>query len=155
MGCINGLIALWDSIGCAPNTVILWNPSIRKCFTLPDLESEPHLDFFDFDGWDLWFGFGFDGSSNDYKVVRVLFFFEGSPKPAASKVNVFSFESKSWRSVHVVPPFHVLGFSEVQTCEPVHLDGVVHWLTAEPFIVTFDFEDEVFGEIEWPPERLV
>lgn len=34
-------------------------------------------------------------------------------------------------------------------CELVYLDGVVYWLIVELFIVMFDFEDEVFGEIEW------
>ncbi|CAN1804701.1 hypothetical protein LINPERHAP1_LOCUS24003 [Linum perenne] len=49
-------------------TITLWNPSIGKTFDLP----LPSLTFDTHGAFEALLGFGFDSSTHDYKVVRVL-----------------------------------------------------------------------------------
>jgi F-box interacting protein len=57
----------WEYKGHGFESLILWNPAIRMSMTLP----RPCVDVPD--GKYVVHGFGFDHTSNDYKVLRIVF----------------------------------------------------------------------------------
>lgn len=69
VGCVNGLVCLSDDIVEETDTLILWNPVIRRFLTLPP----PKTEIVSADLCQSVYGFGFDSPSNDYKVVRSLY----------------------------------------------------------------------------------
>ncbi|KAF3456255.1 hypothetical protein FNV43_RR00905 [Rhamnella rubrinervis] len=76
---------------------VLWNPLIKEHKTLPDLPpSRKMLNFF----YVEWIGFGHDGCSDDYKIVRFLAFEDSS-----FEVLVYSLKTNSWRKLELEQPF--------------------------------------------------
>jgi F-box interacting protein len=72
-------------------SVILWNPSIRKFTQLPSLENSRVYDF----------SFGYDHSSDTYKVVACLCnVYVGVWKPL---VKVHTLGTNSWRTIQDFP----------------------------------------------------
>ncbi|PHT76805.1 hypothetical protein T459_20327 [Capsicum annuum] len=67
VGSCNGLLCLADDHECCRNHIYLWNPSIRKSLKLPI----PIYTFKTLSTLDHTQGFGFDRTTNDYKVVRI------------------------------------------------------------------------------------
>ena len=98
IGYANGLFCLYEQ-----DCYVLWNPSIRKCFTLPKssliLIRGQHC---------CCFAFGFDSLSNDYKVVTIDFQHtdqndQSEGKPALAEV--YSLKEGSWRITTTGVPF--------------------------------------------------
>ncbi|XP_074269135.1 F-box protein CPR1-like [Silene latifolia] len=148
VGSCNGVICL-SNAPCKchySNNIFLWNPSIRKSILLPRANNV---------STDVWIGlgFGFDSLTNDFKVVRLVYYkcpvtlnFKGP-----GIVEVYSLRSNSWRVVESFMPkyqIHELGFSQC------FVRGALHWVgwsgSGKGVIVVFSVENELFGEIKMP-----
>ncbi|PON47162.1 F-box domain containing protein [Trema orientale] len=129
----NGIICLANCY----DTVILCNPSINECRTLP----EPYLT----DGV-VGVGFGYDLRPNDYKVVRF------GLDNLVVRAEVYSMGADSWREIEI----------QCQFDYPSHVDkevfckGFFYWFieTEEHIIISFDMFHEVFDSIPLPNNVL-
>ncbi|XP_030963245.1 F-box/kelch-repeat protein At3g23880-like isoform X3 [Quercus lobata] len=135
IGSVNGLFCL-----CEKERIILWNPCIRKFITLPKTNRA------------VINGFGFDARTNDYKVVSI------APKPRPL-VEVYSLKEGAWRKTSAgdsLSPGIMF-----QCCNgAAFINGAVHFQVTDrintrglevcPFILSFDFGDEVFRMISLP-----
>ncbi|XP_021724480.1 F-box/kelch-repeat protein At3g23880-like [Chenopodium quinoa] len=159
VGCVDGLICLWDETH-ELNPVTLWNPAIRKSYQVPNLYCKPSgsrsLTYLKCS-----FGFGFDAVANDYKILRIAFWFRNftasrtvdrrplsfSTKPVACSADIFSLSTKSWRCVSN-------SVSLQQLSVPVFVNGALHFLTRKDgnqcCIVYFSLNAETFMEMACP-----
>ena len=130
----------------------LWNPCVRKFLQLPhpNVRCATHTDVDFYSS----IGFGFDPTTNDYKVVRLLTFACTSSR---TEVEIYSLSTSEWR---------MLSSSLAPQCalsprQPrAFLNGALHWVAfrainvnkAHHFVLAFDLGDEVFREILLPEE---
>ncbi|XP_059661216.1 F-box protein CPR1-like [Cornus florida] len=150
VGVCNGLICLSDDYDSHTDTVIIWNPSIRKSVNLP----QPGLRFASH-GMCL-LGFGVDSLNDDYKVVRVLYEAENHNYKVPPSVEVYTLNTGTWRNISAAAstPFVLHGFFTL----PTFLNGAVHWVASNciddnsfrSLIVGFDMGAEVFREMMLP-----
>ncbi|VFQ70156.1 unnamed protein product [Cuscuta campestris] len=131
-GSCNGLICLY----IARETFAAINPTTGETRELPKPTHIPtHANFFN--------GFGYDATTDDYKVVR-------GPQPTIGPqpefiVEMFSFKANSWKRIEYDPELKVIenGF---------FFNGCVHWLVTtchgnsryEQRVVSLDLADEKF-----------
>ncbi|KAK4540536.1 hypothetical protein RGQ29_031833 [Quercus rubra] len=140
IGSVNGLFCL-----CEKEQIILWNPCIRKFITLPKTKTKSAVIY----------GFGFDARTNDYKVVSI------ATKPRCL-VEVYSLKEGAWRKTSaggsLSPGTMFLCYNGA-----AFIKGAVHFqatcritrkLKTCPFILSFDFGDEVFRFISLPMSVL-
>lgn len=141
VGCCDGLICLSDDYDKFTDTVVLWNPIIRKHVGLPN----PNLGY---NGrGSCIYGFGFDGVKHDYKVVRVVYnstatedyklqippTIEFLDKLRAVKflvppgVEVYSLSSGVWRTISDACPSYILHQNHSVS---TFLNGAVHWIAS-------------------------
>lgn len=149
VGSCNGVLCLSDDLFGDMETVIMWNPSIRKYVAL-HMGSKPR--------WPHMFvlGFGVCRSTNDPKVVKIVYLKDISYNyKAPPEVEVYSLSTGSWRSVgSVAPPYYMVEF----TWSQAFVNGAVHWIAYDKcveggfrnLVVSFDMGDEVFREIMLP-----
>lgn len=104
-------------------------------------------------------GLGFNKVSNDYRVVRIVYFQDKMDLP---KVEVYSLRERTWKEIKdpVVPR------RSLRDCEGVYVNGRIYWMEVErsfsvessPYVskdlrmLSFDFDTEVFGEVKVPEE---
>ncbi|XP_059639620.1 F-box/kelch-repeat protein At3g23880-like [Cornus florida] len=158
-GSCNGLVCLTDNAFDHVNSLILWNPSIRKSVRLPkpSIGIDSHTDTYSKVASadssapnQVVIGYGFDSKSNDYKVVRIARL-HNFPDP---EVGLYSLNKGCWRRICVVGPHHRIG------CNPLasqaFVNGVVHWVgrnvdsASDISILSFDMSSEVFCEMKLP-----
>lgn len=146
VGSCNGLLAIQECNG----PIALWKPSTNKHQILPrfwnsDTEyPERHVTH----------GFGYDISSDDYKVVRIVC----SNRVGDDKYNdvrVYSLKTNSWRKIKDFPfSFYIF------QCTRALVGGALHWLVIAPlegdeeedneFILAFDLKSEEFRRVQLP-----
>ncbi|KAF3954337.1 hypothetical protein CMV_020302 [Castanea mollissima] len=116
------------------------NPLIRKCRKLP---SEP----MDTPSGSLCyscssFGFGYDPSNDDYKVMRIAQFFEGVLREFF-EVKVYSLKSQCWKKIEKQLPI-----KEICSAQSVSLNGAFHLIVEQDdgseSILAFDLANEKF-----------
>ncbi|KAG5531229.1 hypothetical protein RHGRI_026000 [Rhododendron griersonianum] len=132
---------LW---GTNKRTIYLWNPSTRKSKRLPDLGDRRGWN------WDDLYGFGFDESNDDYKVV-LIFRDIGGGVSAERKVMVYTLRTDSWRQIEGFScdvPYGVIG---------KFLNGSIHWVVGDnsgssysSVIVSLDLEKEMYNYVLLP-----
>ncbi|XP_019254784.1 PREDICTED: F-box protein CPR30-like [Nicotiana attenuata] len=97
LGSCNGLLLISNTV----DEIALWNPSTGKYKKIPVVgitENHVHVNF----------GFGYDVTNDDYKVVRIVQFEKGSEKGSFhSDVMVFSLRSSCWRRVEEELPYYL------------------------------------------------
>ncbi|XP_059661230.1 F-box/kelch-repeat protein At3g23880-like [Cornus florida] len=149
VGSCNGLICLCDYLSVT-SVLILWNPALRKSFNLPMPPTEFSLH-------DFVVGFGFNSSTNDFKVVRIgNVCNSGNTQTSrvSPEVEVYELSTGLWRgSSAVVPPYEMIP----RHCSHVFVKGASHWIAFEKgkeqnryLILSFDMGSEVFGEMVLP-----
>lgn len=157
----NGLICLvhrfFDST--ITHDVSLWNPATKQFRILPKSAvplPEWHGGLVDFS-----YGFGFDKTTNDYKVVRVIrddYILDGAILCRA-RVELYSLNMDSWRVLDVVLPNN--GFTIGSNPKTPFQNGIYCWSGYELLmengleiyhnsILSFDFAKEVFGTMPLP-----
>ncbi|KAB2067220.1 hypothetical protein ERO13_A09G200800v2 [Gossypium hirsutum] len=142
VGSCNGLIC----IAIREDTVLLLNPTLRVSKRLPDLGFKKRR------GCYTVYGFGFDASVDDYKVVRVFCYqSKGFEDGYESIVRVYSMRTNCWRRIQDFP-FGV-PFSEAGK----HVDGTLNWAVLSRHyrdfsctIVSLDLAQETYKEVTQP-----
>ncbi|XP_052179115.1 F-box protein At3g07870 [Diospyros lotus] len=151
----NGLLCLSDSLYGDP--LFVYNPFTRQHRELPKSRQ--------FDDQEVVFGFGFHPVSNEYKVVKIIHYwnqYDAFPRRRRfripglrrSEVQVFSLNgSRNWKSLGKVP------YPLERRSSEALVNGRLHWLT-QPLrrpglrrscgIVSFDIADEQFREVARP-----
>ncbi|KAJ0725956.1 putative F-box domain-containing protein [Helianthus annuus] len=163
VGSCNGLLCLSDSLYGEP--VYVFNPFTRNYLELPKCRQ--------FQDQEVVFGFGFHPGTNEYKVVRIVYYRttnrlnRNNRSYPRSEVNVLTIgkpnlngnesESKEgWRCLGKVP--YQL---DRQAKEVVVVNGRLHWVSRPGrlgglpgrTIVSFDLEDEKFKLVSKPVNR--
>ncbi|XP_059659118.1 F-box/kelch-repeat protein At3g06240-like [Cornus florida] len=110
----------------------LLNPSTRELNKLPNSPFQNRLT--------VSYGFGYDASADDYKVVEVSF------TGFQSNASVYALKTNCWRKVHSFP--YGIRIYNGGTL----FNGVLHWLACGkmPRIVAFHLADDKFQDIPFP-----
>ncbi|KAK9016743.1 hypothetical protein V6N11_079237 [Hibiscus sabdariffa] len=145
VGSCNGLICV-QLVTYDDHMYVLWNPSIQKYIHLPQ-ESVSQTAYINV-------GFGFDSTTNDYKLLLVGFDMDDK----WIQPYLFSLNGNSWKRVTAVYPNYDFG---PETSLPF-VSGAVHWLGQQErrdggfglAILGFDLSAENFFEINMP-ESLI
>ncbi|KAH9765842.1 F-box/kelch-repeat protein [Citrus sinensis] len=155
IGSCNGLICLALGKRCAD--IFIWNPSTGAYRKLPD-HNFPLYFKLEYDRDNSYRGFGYDSSTNDYKVI---FYVPDTDSYSSSSIDeqayVFSSKNNSWRRVkHKFRQYsedHICKYRSIGSL----LNETLHWLTkwgsAEDFgsvITAFDLAEEKFREVPTP-----
>nr|GEW39439.1 hypothetical protein [Tanacetum cinerariifolium] len=106
VGSCFGILCL-KKITASPS-VSLWNPSIRRQVTVPD---------YPFGNSDVAYGFGFDPTTDDYKIA-------GLSCGDVQSSYVYSVKTNSWNEIQLP----ATPFSEVMTWA-CFVNGALHWAT--------------------------
>ncbi|XP_050211957.1 putative F-box protein At3g16210 [Mercurialis annua] len=126
-----------------PQTLILWNPSIQKSMILPN----PNLLFHT----RCLVGFGYDSRSDDYKLLKMINFYDSAG--FRSVAEVFSLNSGSWK---------IMDSRSIPHCEICYVpgsqaivNGIIHWHFRKDkcnMLLGFNVTDETFQEIDMPED---
>uniref|UniRef100_A0A2N9EZY2 Uncharacterized protein n=1 Tax=Fagus sylvatica TaxID=28930 RepID=A0A2N9EZY2_FAGSY len=160
--CINGLICLYNyplryqHHPLCDNLfrIVLWNPAIREFKHLPTnpVHCPSHVQHV-FEG----FGFGYDHKSNDYKVVRIVSFWDFTPyidwnrSYCPPPVEVYTLSTDSWKQIDAIFESDA-GVHDCARNSQFYLNGAYHWhgyIDEKPSdaIVSFNMTDEVTKKI--------
>ncbi|XP_074336429.1 F-box/kelch-repeat protein At3g23880-like [Apium graveolens] len=155
VGSVDGLMLLTDiAMLNSYRDLYLWNPCVRTHRTLVSTCFKNVIG--DFVRCFCLVGFGFNKASNDYRVVRIFF---ARDRVSPSKVEVYSLRKQTWRRIKdpIVPRYgsadgvYVNGsFYWFETTFPTTLGDVRYNNSEDLWILSFDFETEVFGEFKVP-----
>ncbi|KAI3465865.1 hypothetical protein Pfo_022528 [Paulownia fortunei] len=152
VGSCNGVLCLSDDLFGQADSILLWNPVIKRKVTLPAPQAT-----FENMGSDMFvLGFGFDVENNDYKVVRIAYVQGDYGYLVPPKVEVYALSIKNWRRIDgEVPKNCVVEYFWSQ----VLISGNVHWVAyrnmgkqdkVENLIMLFNLSLEVFDEMQLP-----
>ncbi|CAI9771098.1 unnamed protein product [Fraxinus pennsylvanica] len=140
VGSCNGLIC----IAINEKDLFLWNPSVRKSKKLPDVDVPMGR------GFCIVYGFGFDETTEDYKVVGIFCAF-GNAGGCETMVKIYSLKTNSWRRIEDFKGGVPLDDSGM------FAQGKLHWSASpgEGFssgwdIVSLDLKREIYGTVEQP-----
>ncbi|CAI9106769.1 OLC1v1005988C1 [Oldenlandia corymbosa var. corymbosa] len=131
-GSCNGLICVTHYNGYHNDLqlgVMLWNPSLNQYWRLPD--SPASLDSCKrgrrLSRTKYFFGFGYDETRDDYKVVRLVQTTYNYESLVEQEIKVYSMKSNSWKSLD---PEESLGHSIVfqSSFDAVLANHSVHWV---------------------------
>lgn len=142
VGSINGLIC----IAIDEQDTFLWNPSTRISKKLADPGIKVRR------GYLIVYGFGYDESTDDYKVVGIFCTFH-SEYLFETEVKVYSSRTDFWRRIGDFPSGVPLDESGK------FVNGAIHWaasrntgsnLSFSWLIVSLDLANETYGEVAQP-----
>ena len=149
VGSSNGLVCLLNDSPVTEDDIapLLWNPSIRKGIFLPTPE-------FPFSYMPMqYYGFGYDPTTDDYILVRVLYLEEEEGddlKNDELMVQIYTLATGTWRNITNPGPGSVC-FSL-----SVFVNGPVHWIASieDDYIIhvilSFYIRDNTFHEMALP-----
>ncbi|XP_023888148.2 F-box/kelch-repeat protein At3g23880-like [Quercus suber] len=155
VGSCNGLLCLFEHRRGRNwgNVIYLWNPSIRKFKRLPDSSLSGQYD-------QISNGFGYQSETNDYKVVKIYSYPTGDIMQNSIVAEVYTLSSDSWRKVGISLRPKVAVSSIETYSSATFVSGALHWLgyfntefkdlQSEKGILSFDVNNEKFGEIALP-----
>ncbi|XP_076914980.1 F-box protein CPR1-like [Bidens hawaiensis] len=132
VGSCNGILCVYES----GKGINLWNPSIRRKVTVPDLPSSS--------GDYLVHGFGFDPIIDDYKILRTT----------ERTSFVYTMKRRTW--CEIASPTAEFDYVKPHACV---INGALHWVATlknifdecyHSYILTFDLSSETFSAIELP-----
>ncbi|KAM7255862.1 hypothetical protein ACFE04_011603 [Oxalis oulophora] len=158
LGSCNGLICL------APYTLnnnvlkfVIWNPLTGHRTELSKYGDGTRLTEMKYT-----YGFGFDSSSNDYKVIVGTYpsLNHRDYSKRYMTTNIISLRNKVWRKPRCSDCSHESGFYEM-TYKSTHFNGVLHWIQSRKesdsgrnnnIVLAFDLAQEKFWDIKLPPK---
>lgn len=144
----NGVLCLVDDYPTSTEDTSLWNPAIRVWVKLPP-QPVTHKPYVELDHATL---FGVDSTSDDYKVIRIIYQKKG--RKVAPKVLMYTLRSSTWKNVsHLAAGFKhlVIRRSTTQAC----YNGASHLVVFDkkecrPAILSFHLGNELFHSMELP-----
>ncbi|KAF5200316.1 F-box protein cpr1 [Thalictrum thalictroides] len=142
----------------------LWNPSTKQYKKLPTTLFEIPEDRRN-RSCNIFFGLGYDLSTDDYKVVRILYDYfqcpieeegefisrltENSPFRWESEVHVYSMRRDTCKRIQDTP-YLLMDLKLFEFIDHgIHANGVIHWFSS-PSIVSFNVTSEKFNEVQTP-----
>ncbi|KNA13289.1 hypothetical protein SOVF_118130 [Spinacia oleracea] len=143
VGSCNGVLCISDN---SFNDIILYNPLTKSHRKLPSNQfpsPKLHMNVF---------GFGYDGKTDDYKVLKMV---QGFEENFNSEAQVYSLNNNSWKSVQCIKgiPF----FLYYADCSDVIVNEALHYLVTKEFeswqctlISSFNLRTESFSLIKSP-----
>ncbi|KAK6160219.1 hypothetical protein DH2020_003600 [Rehmannia glutinosa] len=139
----NGLFC----VGNAKDEIFLWNPSTRESKKIPGSKIE--FPRFSNCTWaSVFFGLGYDSTSDDYKLVRVSMF---DTEKFQTEVKIYSRNNNTWKRIRDFPYDFPIGRPGVFVC------GGLHWIvslwcnTVKMYMISvLNLEDENYGLIRLP-----
>ncbi|KAK7262102.1 hypothetical protein RJT34_29662 [Clitoria ternatea] len=145
LGSSNGLLCISN----IADDIAIWNPSIRKHRILPsDRLHRPQSSLLAA----RVFGFGFDSSSNDYKLLNISYFVDLHNRTFDSRLQLYTMRSDTWTPLPSMP--YALCCARTMG---VFVSGALHWVVTrklEPdqpdLVVAFDLRAEKFREVPLP-----
>ncbi|XP_074337715.1 F-box/kelch-repeat protein At3g23880-like [Apium graveolens] len=154
VGSVNGLVCFTyvDYVASYPSLYV-WNPSLRKyrCIVSSSFRkrypSEVLISFAH--------GFGFHEDSGDYRVVRIMYVNDRRDE-LTPRVEVFSLRNNKWRPCRTKNTI----LPRVDSRTGITVNSTVYWLKRGSYttnsegvwILWYDFNSEVFGEIKLPDD---
>ncbi|XP_071731213.1 F-box/kelch-repeat protein At3g06240-like isoform X2 [Rutidosis leptorrhynchoides] len=140
LGSCNGLLLAYD----IHENLYLINPTTRKSLKVPD-SGEDRISL------THGYGFGYDSSKDDYKVISISSKSVLDSDLNCSSVLVYSLRNNSWNKLPNMP---YLLLDHYDPYPGILLNDYLHWVTRprhSPLtIVAFSLADEKFHEIELP-----
>ncbi|GMI96157.1 hypothetical protein like AT3G23880 [Hibiscus trionum] len=137
VGSCDGLIC----IATSQDAIILVNPTLRVSKMLPDFGFKKSWNS---DCYTV-YGFGFDASVDDYKVVRIRSYpNEAFEDGYESVVEVHSLRTNCWKMILELPfgiPFRTAG---------KHVNGTLNWHVSLDTIISLDLAQETCNEVPQP-----
>lgn len=127
------------------------DPSTRKHRLLPTttttLESKTASCFL--------YGFGYDLTHDDYKLVRITRRSGDACFGGAAEVKVYSLARNYWKRIQDIPPCYT-----TRDSPGVYASGSLHWIAMaeygrHDFILALDLSDEAYKELPLPPPVLL
>ncbi|XVF66362.1 hypothetical protein PTKIN_Ptkin10aG0029700 [Pterospermum kingtungense] len=137
LGSCHGLVALLR-VGNSRCLFLLWNPSTGESKELPKCNLFPlhQCHYFEF------YGFGYDSSSNDYKLLINI---------GGELSLIFSLSKNSWRMRHEVERPLERYFSDSNTYDRgIYSNGSLYWQFKDDVIYAFDLKKEKYKYCEGP-----
>jgi F-box interacting protein len=116
--------------------LILWNPAARLTMTLPSPCIDiPNSNYFYYN-YCCTHGFGFDDKSNDYKVLRMVYEYNGR-----TMAELFKLHTGAWETVSVIDDFH---YVIARGASQAFVNGAIHWVGHHSsFLEYSDFQKEL------------
>ncbi|KAG4387662.1 hypothetical protein AAZX31_09G010500 [Glycine max] len=149
LGSCNGLLCISN----VADDIAFWNPSLRQHRILPSLplpRRRLHPDTTLFAA--RVYGFGFDHTSPDYKLVRISYFVDLQDRSFDSQVKLYTLRANAWKTLPSMP--YALCCARTMG---VFVGNSLHWVVTrklEPdqpdLIVAFDLTHEIFTELPLP-----
>ncbi|PHU12465.1 hypothetical protein BC332_19395 [Capsicum chinense] len=123
VGFCNGLFCVSDDLFRYRDTVILWNPAIRKSIIL----AKPRVHFGPYGPYMFCLGFGFDEKKSDFKVVRIAYLQDGNGAYTVlpPEVEVYSLSTGLWKTVKKDIRCRIVEYFY----SSVYLKGAIHWVS--------------------------
>ncbi|XP_050272767.1 F-box/kelch-repeat protein At3g23880-like isoform X2 [Quercus robur] len=127
---------------------LVWNPSTKSYKNIPRPTSTP-------DSMSCWFyrfGFGYDYSTDDHKIVRPFQIFPFDIK----RIEIFSLKTFTWKTI-LVDVDNIYNCSLPLIPKTTYCNGAIYWSArkyGKPSIVYFDLAEEIFHELPWPESVL-
>ncbi|KAM3222292.1 F-box protein like [Capsicum annuum] len=157
VGFCNGLFCLSDDFFRYRDTVILWNPAIRKSIILP----KPRVHFGPYGPYMFCLGFGFDEKKCDFKVVRIAYLQDGNGAYTVlpPEVEVYSLSTGLWKTVKKDIRCRIVEYFY----SSVYLKGAIHWVSYRKNeggdfanrLLVFHLGDERFSEMGLPKRWIM
>ncbi|XP_076948097.1 F-box/kelch-repeat protein At3g23880-like [Bidens hawaiensis] len=139
VGCCNGLLCM----AIEKDVLIIWNPSTRKSYILPPTGYRKiELGY-------VRYGFGYQESTDDYKVVELSRRLEDITKQE-TMVRIYSLKNGNWKEIGAFPHgLRLDDFGPSSFC-----NGALHWIAGKDLgtriIVSLDLANETYGEVLQP-----
>ena len=98
--------------------------------------------------WFYRFGFGYDYSTDDHKIVRPYQIFPFDIK----RIEIFSLKTFTWKTI-LVDVDNIYNCSLPLIPKTTYCNGAIYWSArkyGKPSIVYFDLAEEIFHELPWP-----
>ncbi|KAI5599491.1 hypothetical protein POPTR_002G223000v4 [Populus trichocarpa] len=148
VGSCNGLLCLSDSL--FNDSLYIYNPFTGRYKELPKSLQYPDQE--------VVFGFGFNPKTNEYKVIRIVYYRNGHGRYPRSRriiyplsqVQILTLGCPGWRSLGKV------SYRLVRRASETLVNGRLHWVSRpcrnKPArrLVSFDLTDEQFREVPKP-----
>ncbi|KAL7218696.1 hypothetical protein ACSBR2_011879 [Camellia fascicularis] len=117
-------------------------------------ESMPHVTYKSHGSYMFDLGFGFDPLTNNFKVLRLVYFQERFGYRLPAELDVYMLSIWAWRTIGTVAPSYNL----MQCVSHVFVNWACHWIGCKAMtketrcylILSFDIGSEVFHEIKLP-----
>ncbi|XP_015165297.1 F-box protein CPR30-like [Solanum tuberosum] len=151
IGICNGVLCMLDDLLDHSSPVVLWNPSISRCLTLP-------MTPFGCDNSGTYMfvlGFGFAVKTRDYKVVRMAYAHGDGQYLLPPRVEIYALSSGIWKDFDgFIPDIGIVEYFWTQ----VEICGKVYWTAykrngerrVENLIMMFDLNEKIFQELSLP-----